>query len=283
MIRRFLIRIFCEFLILLSVSFFGLCVAEGMTREMGWILTQSADPFGDQYVYLSNEGVKCYNPARGIGWVATSPNWNVTLFNDQTKLYYPFSYKTFKNWIEQMRQHKLTSSDIHWSKIGSCSITGARATEYKASDTAVTSSVSCWFADDIKVPSSLAQLINSVCGLPASDSIPLQLYQYDRYGRPAALLKTYRQQQAVIPQQTFYLPRNYKLAKDQAEIALSKQNLAALRKAVNQNNGKTVSIDTNRLSSSGLSLNKIPEQITLSNGKTITKAQIKKEMEKFMK
>ena len=273
MIRRFLVIIFCEFLILLSISFFGLCVVGGMAREMGWILTQSADPFGDQYVYLSNEGVKCFNPARGIGWVATSPNWNVTLFNDKTKLYYPLSYKS---WIEQMRQHKLTPSDVHWSKIGSCSITGVKATEYKASDTAATSSVSCWFADDIKIPSSLAQLINSVCGLPASDSLPLQVYQYDKNGRPAALLKTYRQQQATIPQQTFYLPSNYKLAKDQTEIVLSKQNLAALKKVINQSSGKIISTGTNGISNGRLSLDKMPEQITLPNGKTITKEQISK-------
>ncbi len=54
--------------------------------ERGWVLTQRSITLGDQYVYISPSGIKIINPRQGIGSIVKSPNWDVLLFNDQTRL-----------------------------------------------------------------------------------------------------------------------------------------------------------------------------------------------------
>ncbi len=255
----------------------------GQAEENGWILTQYSKAFGNQYVYLSATGVKCVNPRQGIGWIAQGPQWNITFFNDKTKLYYPLSYQ---HWKEKITKQGLTPSDISWSKIGTGSIAGMKANKYQMSNAASSknlkwSSAAYWLADDIKVPTSLAQLISSACGLPASDSIPLQLSYRDKNNQTVTLLQTYRQQQAKIPEQTFYLPTSYKLAKSEVAVLISQENRALLNDLAEDLGGDKTSVGNSmpaseKMPTGNLPLDKVPDQITLPNGKTVTKGQINK-------
>src|ERR1700728_4026127 len=84
--------------ILLSIYFIT-SLHPASAKETGWILTQRTKLFGDQYVYISTHGVKCINPKQGIGWITQTPNWNITFFNEKTKLYYPLSSSSWKTKI----------------------------------------------------------------------------------------------------------------------------------------------------------------------------------------
>ena len=209
-------------------------------EENGLIFTQYSKAFGNQYLYLSTTGAKCINPEKGVGWVAMSPNWNITFFNDKRRLYYSCSYST---WKEIANKYKITPSDIKWVKVDNSYIAKIKASEYKANNIninpqeqnkAMPMSLTCWFADEIKVPDRLAQIINSVFGLSVSDSIPLRSY-YDINNKVTMILDTYRQQQAKIPERTFYLPSSYKLARNLTEVILN-EKASAIFDAVYQSN-----------------------------------------------
>ena len=78
-------------------------------------------------------------------------------------------------------------------------------------------------ADDINVPANLAQLISSTCGLPASDSIPLELSYRNQSGKTETLLNTYHQQTAVIPDSYFSSPSGYKIARSEVEVLVGQE------------------------------------------------------------
>jgi hypothetical protein len=247
-------------------------------EENGWILTQNSKVFGDQYVYISTQGVKCINPRQGIGWIAQGPQWNITFFNDKTKVYYPISYQ---QWKTKINNQGITAANLSGAKIGSDVIAGMKATQYKmtnatSSNVGKWQSADYWLSDDIRVPPSLGQLISSVCQLPASDLVPLKMSYRDKNNQPVNLLQTYRQQRASVPEQTFYLPHQYKLAKSEVEVLISQENRHLINELANDLNDRGEKSKDISSTASGLSLDKVPDQVTLPNGRTVSKDQINK-------
>ncbi len=293
-----LFKIILAFLIFWCLCY---CPKPAAATEDGWVLTQRSKTFGDQYLYLSANGVKCINPRQGIGWITQAPRWNITFFNDKTKLYYSLSCN---NWKQKLIEHGLVPSDIVWSKVESGSIAGIKASEYKMTNSAHGGtnagqsgtksthngkwlSATYWLADQINVPASLSQLISAACGLPASDSVPLQLSYHGQNGQVETLLSTYHSERVPVPDQYFYLPTNYKLAKSEVAVLMSKENQALINELAedfSHDNGHGA-LSANRLSgqlsTGNLPLNKLPDQVTLPGGKTVTKGQISKFLEKL--
>ncbi len=266
---------------LLLYSFAGPALA----NESGWILTQHSKLFGDQYLYLNSRGVKCINPKQGIGWVTETPSWNITFVNERTKLYYTLSAA---NWKRKIGQNGIAPTNINWSKIRSGSVAGLPASEYQMTNSPSQSahsgskwvSATYWLADSITVPASLSQLISAASGLPASNSIPLRLSYRNPKGQSEVLLDTYQQQKAAIPDSYFSVPTNYKTAKSEVEVLMSEENRSLLNDlAEDFSHGGT------RTSASGqaneLPLDKLPNQLTLPGGKTVSKDQINKFLNNF--
>lgn len=258
-----------------------------IAKENGWVLTQHSKTFGDQYVYLSADGVKCINPRQGIGWITQAPHWHITFFNDKTKLYYSLSYSS---WKQKLAAHGLIPSDIVWSKVGTGSIAGIKASQYKMTSSAPAAkqkwkSATYWLADQINVPPSLSQLISAACGLPASNSVPLQLSCQSQNGQTETLLTTYHSERAPVPDQYFYLPTDYRLAKSEVNVLISKENQALINELaadLSHDNGHGAGSTGNlsgQLSSGNLRLNTLPDQLTLPGGKTVSKGQISKFLE----
>jgi hypothetical protein len=272
--------------ILLSIYFIiGLHPASA--KETGWILTQRTKLLGDQYVYISTHGVKCINPKQGIGWITQTPNWNITFFNEKTKLYYPLSSSS---WKTKIAKNGLIPSNIKWSKISTGSVAGLKASQYKMVNSASSNgtqstkwlSATYWLADEINVPASLAQLISSACGLPASDSIPLELSYCNQKGNTETLLKTYHKQIAAIPDSYFSSPAGYKIARSEVEVLVSKENRALIDELANDITSDNLHtkinpqlIDASKQISPE-SINKLPNQVNLPGGRTISKDQINK-------
>ena len=275
-------------IIALALFFSFISTHSALASESGWVLTQRTKLFGDQYLYLSNHAVKCVNPKQGIGWITQSPNWNITFFNDKTKVYYPLASTSWKN---KMAKNGLIPSDISWSKVSSGSIAGLKASQYQMINKATGqsnqpangakwSSATYWLADEINVPRNLSQLISTICGLPPSDSVPLSLSYSNQRGQTETLLSTYHQQTAMLPDWYFSTPTNYKLAKSEVEVLMSQQNRAFINELAND---LTHDNKDNRGQSSAnqLSINKLPDQLTLPGGKTVSKDQINKFLNKL--
>jgi hypothetical protein len=271
--------------LLLIILSYSIC-QPSQAKQNGWILTQHSKIFGDQYIYISTHGVKCVNPKQGVGWVTQTPNWNITFFNEKTKLYYPLSAS---NWRNKIARNGLIPNNVHWSKIGSGSIAGLKASQYKMTNSTQTEkssnskwvSATYWLADDINVPPSLAQLISAACGLPTSDSIPLQLSYCNQSGNTQTLLTTYNQQSTSIPDSYFSVFSGYKLAKSEVEVLISQENRALLNDLANDLSGSgTKNLSPELINASKQispeSINKLPDQVALPGGKTVSKDQINK-------
>ncbi len=276
--NRILASIFC----ILSLA----CSQAFAAGDNGWVLTQHSKAFGDQYLYISTRGVKCFNPKQGIGWITQAPNWNITFFNEKTAVFYPLSSAT---WKKKMVQNGLIPSNINWSKVSSGSIAGLKATKYQMTNNVTNQETNSkakwqsaiyWLADNINVPASLSQLISIASGLPASDSVPLQLSYRNQNGQSDTLLSTYHQQSCTIPDSYFYLPRSYKIAKNEVEVLMSQENKSLLNDLANDLSHDNSPVRGNSPASiiskqhPELSLDKMPNQVALPGGKTVTKEQV---------
>src|SRR6516164_6492639 len=65
-----------------------LSTTAALANEQGWVFTQRSAQLGDQYVYLSQSGLRLINPNSGIGITAHTPAWDVDYFNEKTRLYF---------------------------------------------------------------------------------------------------------------------------------------------------------------------------------------------------
>lgn len=244
--------------------------------NQGWVLTQRSRQLGDQYVYLSGEGLKCINPKQGFGLITQAPNWHIELFNNRTRLYYTLTLDAWKK--------KLTArlpANIAWSKTDSINIAGLRATHYVMHKNASLGaegskwlSADYWVADDIRVPPQLANMLSTVYGLPTMQFVPLRLAYTDASGKVETILDTYQQQSAAIPASYFATPAGFSLAKSEMEIMVSSEN----RQLVND-----IARDLARdPSGQGLNTTTIPAKgVTLPNGRTLSKQDISKYLNAF--
>ena len=74
--------------------------------DRGWVLTQKSQTLGDQYVYISPNGLKCVNPKAGFAMVTCAPDWNIVMFNDKTRVFFATTLERYKRDLEA---HGLTS------------------------------------------------------------------------------------------------------------------------------------------------------------------------------
>ena len=111
-------------------------VADGQ----GWVLTQKSTTLGDQYVYISTGGLKIVNPKAGFALATSAPDWNITLYNDKTKVYYETTLtKWRKNFDRQGRGAELSGHG--WTKGPTSTIAGLKATQYVMSGGGIPSTV----------------------------------------------------------------------------------------------------------------------------------------------
>jgi hypothetical protein len=200
--------------------------------DKGWILTQKSATFGDQYVYISPNGLKCYNPRAGFAFVTHGPDWNITLYNEKTHVYYN---TTMDKWRSELETRKL-SGDIQnakWTKGSNTNILGLRAVQYvmnggntlrvphsKNRAAHSVSDANYWVSEDITVPPALASLLSTAYGVPATQNVPLRMTCTDG-GAKKTLLETYRSQQAPIPVSYFECPSGFSPVKSGAEVMMN--------------------------------------------------------------
>ena len=250
---------------LLTLPMTGL---KAQADEQGWVLTQRSSTLGDQYVYISSEGVKIANNAQGVGTIVRGPSWDVLFFNDKTKIYYPMSYG---QWKTKLSSNKSKIPHAAWSQGKVGSIVGLRATQYVMKNAGAPRSpndwvsAEYWVANDIKVNSRLSELLSTAYGTPDNSCVPLRLIYKTASGKTGVSLDTYREQSTNIPTSYFNGPAGYQLAKSEVDVMMTNEHRQIMDDIANDL-GKT---DTSRAAQH------IPAQgMTLPNGKTYSREQI---------
>jgi hypothetical protein len=215
----------------LSATLFGDCLPA--KAEPGWVLTQKSTTLGDQYVYISQEGLKITNPRRGFNLVTHAPDWDIVLYNDKTRCFYQTTATHYRNELAGRNGSDFKNS--HWSKSGETTIGGLKATEFRLGaktlqgrnkagqiTTKSIASAQYWVASDIKIPDNLTELLAAAYGLPneTSSSIPLRL-TYSENGGEHTVLDTYRVDKSPIPANYFAKPAGYKMVQSDAEVMMN--------------------------------------------------------------
>jgi hypothetical protein len=202
--------------------------------EPGYVLTQRSTKMGDQYLYVSSEGIKITNPKAGFNLVSQAPNWDITLFNDKTHCF----YQTTADRYRQQLLGRTGDSDFKnssWSKMGDTYMLNMKATEFRMGTKTVRQKTKSgqivnktitgaqyWVAADIQLPPKLTELLAAAYGLPAQQSqcVPLRL-KYTDGAKTSTVLDTYRVDKAPIPIAYFATPQGYKPVTSDAEVMMN--------------------------------------------------------------
>jgi hypothetical protein len=281
-----------------AVFFLGfqvLCLTASAAIASGWVLTQRSKELGDQYVYLSQTGLKCINPRQGIGIVTKAPNWTVSIFNEKTKLYYSL---TFDQWKRKLASRGRNPSQISWRKGQGGQIAGLKATRYVMTNTAPHAGRSrsewvaadYWVADQIRVPEQLANMLTATYDLPVTHCVPLRLSYTDAGGRSETVLDTYQQQATAVPDSYLTCPTGLRLAKNEVDVMMTEENKQMMDDIAHdlsrdlpasQTSGQGAnSLETKRSVSDAVS-NIRSNGLTLPNGQTLSKDDINKYIDAF--
>lgn len=206
----------------------GFSSAPALADEKGWVLTQKSEKFGDQYIYISGNGLKLVSPSRGINIVTCAPDWNVALYNDKTRMYYS---TTFDKWMADLDRKTAGNgqdmSDRNWAKAGSQKVAGLSATQYtmngggpRVAKHAAIRHADCWISDDIAVPGRISKMLAKAYGLPDTHMFPLKVSYVNSSGSLSSMLDTYYQKTCPIPANYFGLPMGYKRGESEADVMI---------------------------------------------------------------
>jgi hypothetical protein len=281
------------FLLILAGQIATFSPVPALASQAGWVLTQRSKDYGDQYVYLSSSGVKCVNPRQGFGLVTKAPSWDVSFYNDKTKLYYSL---TFSSWKRKLQARRKPLANLSWHKSQPGRIAGLRATKFTMTNPGSQQgstgvkwlSADCWVADDIKVPPQLAEMLATTYGLPSTRSVPLRVTYKDINGRSETILDTYQQQSAPVPDSYLTAPQGYRLAKSEMEVMMTDEN-KQLVDDIARDLGKEPpsyapnesSVKPSPLAGPGGSINIPSNGVTLPNGQSISKDEINKYIDAY--
>lgn len=220
-------------LALALVVHFGASALPANADDKGWILTQKSLMMGDMYLYVSPQGFKFVNPKAGVNFVTRSPNWDVVMFNDRTKVCYSATLDTFKRQVtSNFNQRRAELGQAKWQKGSASNIASLRATQYVMNDAAGVQSrvqrgkhaqqhlkgADYWVCEDIQVPPQLADLLSSMYGLPNTMHVPLRLSVTTAEQGTKMQLDTYRSQSCPIPISYYSMPSGYRPVKSSVEV-----------------------------------------------------------------
>lgn len=217
------------FLVFLALFF---CLPPVFANDQGWVLTQRSSKFGDQYVYVSGQGLKLVVPRQGCNLVTSAPTWNVCFYNDKTKMFYATSYAQWMRDVAR-RMSKSELAGKQWSKNGPSDVSGLKATKYTVLGGGKSlRHADCWVSNDIRVPSQISQMLAQAYGLPVTDTFPLKVSYVSMNGSLSSVLDTYRLQTTNIPAGYFGLPPGYKRVASQEEVMMDDETQSILRDLV---------------------------------------------------
>ncbi len=205
-----------------------------LADDKGWVLTQKSLMMGDMYLYVSPSGFKFVNPKAGVNFVTRSPNWDVIMFNDRTKVCYSATLDTFKKQVSNnLPQRRSELGTANWQKGQVSNIANLRATQYVMNDAAGVQARAAraghkvqqhlrgadyWVSEDIQVPPQLADLLSSMYGLPNTLNVPLRLTVTTAEQGSKMQLDTYRSQSCPIPISYYSMPSGYRPVKSSVEV-----------------------------------------------------------------
>ncbi|MDX2107617.1 MAG: hypothetical protein SFY67_14550 [Candidatus Melainabacteria bacterium] len=231
-----------KFLSVLLGLFLVISTSEPAKAESGWALTQRNDSMGDLYVYIDNKGMKWNIPKQKIGFTTQAPDWKVSLFNDETKMFYETSLGDWQNKFSKMGKGQAAQlQNGGWQKGKVEKIAGLNCTKYVMTNNtqaaqakgkrtlAAVRQAACWLANDITMSPTLSDMFSKTYGLPATKFFPVRIAYLGGDGRPHLALDTFNSRPFNVPGGFFNRPQGYKPAKSETEVFMDEDTRQFLK------------------------------------------------------
>jgi hypothetical protein len=224
---------------LTAILSFALCLfamaLPAFAEDAGWVLTQRSARLGDQYLYISEHGVKLVNPKLGLVIICRSPGFELYVCNDTTRNYYETTADAWKHQSIARQGSTDFSGTTGWHPTGTTKIAGVAATVYsldgswvkrRANGSAVasdTKGASYCLAQGIRVPPKLSELLSTALGVPNMPGVPVRLAVKEN-GGIRSVLDTYRVDRTPLTAAYFAKPYGYRKVATDAEVMLSSED-----------------------------------------------------------
>lgn len=230
-------------LFLSTIAYFliGFGLSEAAYAE-GWALTQRNDSMGDLYVYIDKNGMKWNIPKQKIGFTTQAPDWKVSLYNDETKMFFETTLTDWQSKFSKMgKGNQAQLQRGGWQKGKVEKIAGLNCTKYVMTGNvplpntknkrtlAAVRQAACWLSNDITMSATLSDMFSKTYGLPATKFFPVRIAYLGSDGRPHLALDTFNSRPFVVPGGFFNRPQGYKPAKSETEVFMDEDTREFLK------------------------------------------------------
>jgi hypothetical protein len=214
---------------------FALAPTTAFAGDAGWVLTQRSARLGDQYLYISEHGVKLVNPKLGLVIICRSPGFELFVCNDSTHNYYETTAEAWKHQSIARQGSTDFSGTTGWHATGRTTVAGVPATIFSLDGTWVkrrangsnvvsdTKGATYCLAQGIQVPPKLTELLSTALGVPNMPGVPVRL-ALNENGGIRSVLDTYRIDHAPLSAAYFARPLGYRKVATDAEVMLSSED-----------------------------------------------------------
>lgn len=211
----------------------------------GWVLQQENPHTGMWNVYLSSAGMAATNKKIGCTLVTKSPQWNVVMYNDKTKVYFLSPLSDWKGTAmkagsgggakansKQAAAYKSMLVEKKPKKLKEGQILGHKATQYLTDNLASTGlkKVEFWVTPDVQAPPELKQVFSKIYGVGLSNmsGLPLKVSYIDENGKRTPVFETQKIESKQIPLSSFTYPSSYKRVDSEIAVLMDEKGREAM-------------------------------------------------------
>ena len=229
-------------MVVIAICAFTPLAQSALAKTNGWIAERFDQVAGKGTVRCSDIGYSSVSENIGYATVCSGPSWCVFVKNPGKKLYFVAStgtqVKHFTGFSLIKSLSTRMSVDLKWQRAYSTNFLGHPIAVWRAPTGKIRSSTNStdlpgakfegfeyWAAEDIPIPESIASFNHTVHGWPVVKLMPMRFLRYQPRHKVETILETESIKPANLPAACFQIPKDYKLAKNEAEVATNTQNL----------------------------------------------------------
>jgi hypothetical protein len=220
--------------------------AAATASNNGWVLEQTRALNGKGMVFTSDKGRRFASADAGYALVSAPPDWNVYLYNDKKRIYFPLlagkKLKVSSMSLGLLHGYILpNANDLKWKKTRSTkfmghpvdiwrgSYDGSKIGTNGKSGAAFAYSVDFWVATDVSLAPQIAKAYHVLQGWPDNVYyLPLRCVKVESSVKQQMLLETTSFKPAYNPPDMFQVPKGYKLAHNEMDVFMNMDNMTDL-------------------------------------------------------
>ncbi|MDX1985788.1 MAG: hypothetical protein SFV17_03780 [Candidatus Obscuribacter sp.] len=213
----------------------------------GFNLYQTSTILGDQNIFVSAQGIKIFDRKSITGLTASAPDWQVCLYNNNTKRYCLLPFKSYGGLGKgaslttggfnlnklPLKQSKKTETRglaaIELTTTSDFEKKQQKDFERESADPRFPQSAELLVADKMPVPAQAATILCRYYGVPEGKGLPLQFKFVSLRGELHYMLMTNSLQAMKTSRKGFEKPQDYKLVPDPGKLEDKQKELPPMK------------------------------------------------------